>query len=508
MNDLRRRLAEQAPEFFRATRGDGSPPLAAVLAPDGRAGRLTVRGLEWVALVDDAERKAVSVLASEAAGGREGTFAVQDADGTTLSGLISAHGTGQLRLALSPSRRLGAADFLEALPEPMFAYLRALVRLGENVWIVGDTGFELDLASSLVPDEHTFLVRSVDTRPAPFGASVMDSSRSLADALEARALGGFATLVYDGTLDTTTLSTLSLREGIIFSQRASSIERALGRTGILAQREAALELASFGAIVWLGRSRTGGVMVRQIAECQPAGDGVAYTPIAARTGDNARWLLPVGVPSRVERLDEAGLGDVAEAFLREDEDDSEHEEDSDEEVLLEPPSRTAFRRARPPTAEDIAQAEEVDEGEEQDAADPEPPVGIDHDDPGWELDARHPGRSSSGLVQAPGSAGEAGMFRARPVVRPSPPREPEPEPGTLTLDTPRRKVIIPEAPSSTAQKRTFAEILKERHRFPPVSEHGPTLTPPVLRDEDGRLPGEEVDPAVSSSGAEEEDITP
>ena len=57
--------------------------------------------------------------------------------------------------------------------------------------------------------------------------------------------------------------------------------------------------------------------------------------------------------------------------------------------------------------------------------------------------------------------------------------------------------MIPEAPSSTAQKRSFAEILKERHRFPPVSENGPTLTPPVLRDENGRLPGEESDDNIT-----------
>ena len=60
-------------------------------------------------------------------------------------------------------------------------------------------------------------------------------------------------------------------------------------------------------------------------------------------------------------------------------------------------------------------------------------------------------------------------------------------------------VLASLAPSSMAQKRSFAEILKERHRFPPVSENGPTLTPPVLRNASG---GFDDDPQ------DDDDITP
>ena len=78
------------------------------------------------------------------------------------------------------------------------------------------------------------------------------------------------------------------------------------------------------------------------------------------------------------------------------------------------------------------------------------------------------------------------------------------EEGGLTLDAPRRRIIIPEAPASLAQKRSFKEIMKERHRFPPVSENGPTLTPPVLRNPNGGFDDEDD----GGEPRDEEDITP
>ncbi len=506
---LRERFAQAAPLLYQLAFGESAPPLCAILSADGRAGRYVPHGLEWVELVPPAQTDAAFALAKELANGRE-TFSVRDEDGTTLSGFLPRLGEGQIKIAFSTHRRYSARDFAETITEELFGYLEALVRIGEPIWILGDTGFEFDLGVALAPADHTLVVRPPADRPVPHRATALQHNASLQEALQACELGGFSTLVYSGDLDLQALEVIAHRSGVVFTQRGTSVERALRRAALLHKADSAQLLVSIGAVVTLGRSATGGAIVKELAEFHAGAESIEYTLFAQRgVGANAAELVATGTPAGLARIAAAGVvftpqtlvaqsqEDVAVSEFDADDGRLDQAEDDDVEtdvdVTVEEEDQPLFseaeaiRRRRVEAARAARQADEL------------------HEDPGWELDAA----AEQGLVAAPGDEGRSGMFRARPVVRPPMPAgrmmeledaSNEPELGKLTLDAPqRRKVMIPEAPSGMAQKRSFAEILKERHRFPPVSENGPTLSPPVLRNASGTFDEDLPD---------DEDITP
>ena len=512
--NIRQRLGEAAPLLMQIALGDRAPPTSAILTSDGRAGRYTPHGLEWVEIVPSGEVEAAFRVAKELAAGRE-SFSARDDDGTTLSGFVTSRGDGQLKLALAPGRRYAARDFAESLPAELFAYLEALVRIGEPLWILGDTGFEFELGVALAPADHTLIVRPPSDHPAPHRAASLGSSVTLEAALQQLDLAGFNTLVFAGALEPEVIDLVAHRSGFVLTQRGTAVERVLRQAGILQRQESAAQLLSLGAIVVLARSASGGAIVSEVAEFRAGASSIEYAVIARRgVGPDPTALVTLATPQGLAKIAAAGVHIEGEAFTSAAASDDGVDVALDDD-LPDPDARDEEEASLFSEAEAVSERRSVRRPDAIEDEDDEL-----HEDPGWELDAAAGTSARTGLVQAPGEEGRSGMFRPRPVVRPSAPagkngdEDDELGLGTLTLDAPRRRVIIPEAPSGSAAKRSFAEILKERHRFPPVSENGPTLTPPVLRNANGTFDTDDDDQETDDDsddvplGDRDDDITP
>lgn len=428
-------------------------------------------------------------------------------DGVIVSGHLPKAASGQLRIAW-PARTSGFAKAI--LGDGSELPLRELLRLGSNLWIVGDTGLETEFACSLIPDAATAVVRTSLDRPAPRGFGAVSAEVLLSEALAMRMYGGYDHLVFAGALAAEDLAAMADAGRVVVAQRAASLGLAISRSRVAEQPQLAALLGSFTVAVQLERQLLGQVVVSAIYEFRSAEEGIDVATLAERRQGRLQWL---DTPSFADRLRSAGSlwkpargraaapayeveADQAEQDYAEDVDvSSDFDVSSEDDDVSLPPSVEA-RRAQALQTMRAAVLARRSEGRSY-GRDPL------SDDPGWELDARE-----ESLISAPGVDGSQGMLRARPMVRPSAPQRHSERPGDrssvgplpafggnvsaddfdqgkLTLDAPPRRsegpVIIPEAPGGMMRKRSFAEILKERHRYPPVSADGsPTLTPPVM----------------------------
>lgn len=424
-------------------------------------------------------------------------FRRSTSDGVIVSGHLPKAASGQLRIAW-PARVSGFAKTI--LGDGSELPLRELLRLGSNLWIVGDTGLETEFACSLIPDSATAVVRTSLDRPAPRGFGVVSAEVLLSEALAMRMYGGYDHLVFAGALTADDLAAMADAGRVVVAQRAASLGLAISRSRVAEQPQLAALLGSFAVAVQLERQLNGHVVVSTIYEFRSAEEGIDVATLAERRQGRLQWL---DTPSFADRLRSAGSlwkasrgrAEAPAYGVEVDQSDDADEVDvssdfdvsADDDNALLPPS-VSERRAQALQTMRAAVLARRSEGRAY-GRDPL------SDDPGWELDARE-----EALISAPGVDGSQGMMRARPMVRPSAPQRysggPLPavggnvsaddfDQGKLTLDAPPRRsegpVIIPEAPGGMMRKRSFAEILKERHRYPPVSADGsPTLTPPVM----------------------------
>lgn len=472
---MKQEILAAGERWFALAVGEHAPPIEAFALSDGRMGRRTLDGVEFHELLPETERTKLFAWARAQGGGAPG-FSVRS-DEIVAGGFVDATGHGKVRLAVRPGRRWSASDFSRVLPETLFSYLQTLVAIGENVWILGDTGVECELGAALCPEDHSVLSVPPCERPAPFGAAALASGTSLTAALDQKRQAGFDTLLFFGALGAADLELLAGHGGVVFCQRALSAERALFGARLLDRTDLGTALASIGAIVTVERTATGGIAVSRIEEFRGGEGGLDLVAIASTgTAPSPSVLVALEPPRRAARLAAAGLWNALLAFParpaqpgdldhpEEPRSAPEHEVDASRTPLTAVPGEPKPRKnaKRPPTG---AFSGPLDR------------------DPGWELDALE----ADALIAAPGEDGDRGMFRARPLVRPPPAAAllEADELGKLALDAPSLdspgKVIIPEAPSSSQAKRSFAEILREHHRFPPPSEDGsPTLSPPAL----------------------------
>ena len=456
-------LFEQIPSLKEQAGG------AAIECTVDGTGRTVVRSLDQPARELPLQADALSVLQGwvDAVSHGRALFREVLGDGTLVSGYTPAPGAGQVRIAW-PARVGGFAQ--RVFGDGAEAPLRDLLRLGANLWIVGDTGLEAELACSLIPEQATALVRAPADRPAPRGFGLVDANVALPEALSTRLYGGYEHLVFAGPLTSNELPLLADAGSVVVAQRAPSLALAIQRSRVAEHPELAALLVGVAVAVQLERTLHGHVVVGALFEFRSAEQGIDVSTIAERRAHKLQWLE---TPSWAVRLVAAGstwraptvqVADPSGYEVDEPDFDSESGDD-DEQTLVEPDEPVSRRQVAMRTMRAAVMARRAMQT---------------GDDPGWELDA-----SEEALVTAPGAAGSAGMFRARPMVRPSAPLGDDDD-GKLTLDPPPRKVIIAEAPGANLnahRKRSFAEILKERHRYPPVSADGsPTLTPPVVSE--------------------------
>ncbi len=464
-----------------------SPVLDWLITANGQVSRRTLLGVFSEEALSDKQRKAFLAYVAELRG-EAASFSHAEL-GLLLAGTFASEDTGQARLAVASERAWRAEDWQAAISESVFVYLQALAASGQHLWIVGDTGAEMELAYALCA--RGGLVRGDGVRPAALGFVPL-AEVSIAEAMKAKRQGGFAQLLWSGVLDPEFLLALEASSGAALVQRAQNPETALQRSGLQERPELAASLTAFSAVVTLGSSIDGAVHVARVAEFRSADGGLELTVAAERSGREP--LRFSRRPQSVNALLAAGAERAVESVPSEeapvDVDLPRSREVSDQQRLVRPEPMPIIESEAPRGRRRGAQS--IRQGAKQRRQE-----ATIEEDPGWELDAL----GSDALITAPGDAGSDGLLRARPLVRPAAPTGNPEEPGDLVLDAPT-KIMIPEAPSSSRAKRTFAEILRERHRYPPMSADGsPTLTPPVLPEhEDDDSPAEPV--------GEDEDITP
>jgi len=471
---LRERLQPLIPLIFTS---QTSPVLHWIIASDGRVTRHTLLGDVADSPLEPHVMSQIAACVNDLRKGR--TIFTEHDSGLVFAGVWNTDGTGQLRVALTPEHPWRAEDWEVALPVSVFRYLQALVSAGHNVWIVGDTSVETELAAALCT--RSVLVRMDGQRPAPKNAVALAADTTLAAALDARRMGGFDHLLWCGEVTPEIVLALEAHSGVVLVQRGQSPDWALQRSGLAERPDVASALAAIGAVVKVQRAVSGAVIVSNVAEFRAGEGGLDLALIAER---GPRGLAFTMTPQLSDSLAAAGATPLHDRSTRDlggfapgdierqeaDEVDVSDMTDDESELQTRRPQRGTTARGAASIRQSLQRTHQARSLEQ---------------DPGWELDALG---EDGALVTAPGSAGQDGLMRARPLVRPTAPQGGQVEAddsGALTLDAPHR-IIIPEAPSGSRGKRTFAEIMKERHRYPPMSADGtPTLTPPVIPDTAG-----------------------
>jgi hypothetical protein len=449
---LRERLQPLIPLIFSS---QSEPVLHWLIASDGRVTRRTLHGDVADAVLEPHVMSQLAACVNDLRKGRS-VFLEHD-NGLVFGGVWNADNHGQLRLAITPEHLWRMEDWGAAIAAPVFRYLQALVAAGHNLWIVGDTTLEIELAAALCT--RSALVRLDEARPAPKGSVALPQEITLAAALEAQRQGGFDHLLWCGEMTPEVMLALESHSGVVLVQRGQSPDWALQRSGLAERPDVAGALSAIAAVVKVQRAVDGSVRVANVAEFRSSEGGLALAAIAERSAEALRFSMR---PQLSDALAAAGavIGDLPEDILGED-------EGSDENAPLE------RDELAPRGAASIRQSLQRGHGAWRSAGASE--RGLEQD-PGWELDALG---EDGALISAPGPAGQGGLMRARPLIRPPAPAEGG-DSGELTLDAPHR-IGIPEAPSGQRVKRSFAEIMRERHRYPPMSSDGsPALTPPVI----------------------------
>lgn len=484
----------------------------------------------------------------------QGTFRTTLADGAFVSAHLSSPTRFSARVVLATHV---AGWIRNVVPAPILAPLRELLALPSCVWLVGETGLEAEVALGLIGEATSTLVRLAPDMPLPYACGVVEANTALAEAMVAKQCGGYEQLLYCGALTATELPLLIDASRCVVAQRAKGLPQAIMRSRLASQPDTANQLADVTCAIELSRDLRGQLRIQTIYELVAGADGLQVNTIAqlVDTGRGQQELQWVRLPAFFAQLAAAGsvLVDAASnaeaagvGFAREDEvvenevDESANEqadEAVDEEVnhvgvddldsaeaedligksrsTARPPNDVLARRERAmATMRAAVMARRAQASRAPYTSDSS---GGSDDDPGWELDV-----SEQQLVSAPGE--DAGLYRARPMVRPAVRAAAaqaslrsldapshgdigEVEDGKLTLDAPRRggKVIIQEAPGGLPKKRSFADILRDRHRYPPVSSDGsPTLTPPVVGGGSGLVGG----PSGEVFDSDEDDFGP
>lgn len=460
---LRERLQLLIPLVFSSQSSQAVPVLHWLIGSNGRVTRHTLRGDFPDAVLEPQVMSQLAALVNDLRKGR--TIFTEHDTGLVFGGVWNNDGSGQLRVVTPPDHPWRMQDWALALPAAVFQYLEALVACGHNLWIVGDTGVELELAAALCP--RSVLARSDSLRLAPKNALALPLDTPLGAALEAQRQGGFEHLLWSGEISPEVVLALEAHSGVVLVQRAQSPDWALQRSGLAERPEVASSLSAIAAVIKLQRSVDGAVNVANVAEFRAREGGLDLAIVAERRGHEG--LAFTMTPQLLGALSAAGavrlsesLGSGAGSHIENRSEDLDSEQNSMATPLS---SSTAAQRG----AASIRQSLHRSHRERS----------LDQD-PGWELDALG---EDGALISAPGEAGQGGLMRARPLLRPSTPQaDSEADDGALTLDAPQR-MIIAEAPSGQRGKRTFAEIMKERHRYPPMSSDGsPTLTPPTTKN--------------------------
>lgn len=481
---LRERLQPLIPLIFSS---QTVPVLHWLIASDGRVTRHTLRGDFPDVVLEPHVMSQLAAFVNDLRKGR--TIFTEHDTGLVFGGVWNADGSGQLRLVTTPDHAWRMEDWDAALSPVVFRYLQAAVAAGHNLWIVGDTGVETELAAALC--SRSTLARMDGHRPAPKNAIALPLDTTLAAALQAQRQGGFEHLLWCGEVTPEVVLALEAHSGVVLVQRSQSPDWALQRSGLAERPDVASSLSALAAVVKVQRSVAGAVLVANVAEFRAREGGLDLAIIAER--DRPDTLAFTSAPQLASALVAAGAvrmseglprGDVYGEAVAEDfqaSEDLEATEADVDDIDIEPADAVQVRAPRSPRGVDARGAATRGAASIRQSLQRSHRQRSLEEDPGWELDALGEGGA---LISAPGEAGQGGLMRARPLLRPSAPAgvAEADDSGALTLDAPHR-IIIPEAPSGSRGKKTFAEIMKERHRYPPMSSDGtPTLTPPVITE--------------------------
>jgi|GEM_PF-4094045 len=315
-----------------------------------------------------------------------------------------------------------------------WSYLQTLLQLGHCILIVGQTGVESYLAEVL--SQHlTPLLYAPDMPTNSSHACVLTQPKNLQEALEVKQRISHACLIYHGELNIQNLRTISAHRAVIQCCANARLEPALHRSFLNIETDAVHLLTHFSVIIECELTTQGQAVIGHLYEASMNNQMLDIQVFAQRRHELG--LVRLKTPTHVSDLFRNGLSDLAENLTIQQTmqdhvalpETEEHNELSNEQVFLETPQAALKSDNRVYLEKEKNKAPLT--------------ADLDHDEPGWELDAL-----------------------------------------SLNFQAQKNAHTPAIADSAIPIKKTFKELLKAHHKYPPISKDGaPTLTPPAFKND-------------------------